>query len=369
MKLFFFSVTKHQYRYFEQIKNTLGYESKHLFFPNMIFSLSGFRFAFTLDLEEIFQFKYKEIDQKYHNPIIKTLYKTLLKLQAPFVVASLYPLLLAQKPDILFLWNGKKLYQAIADKVAKALEIKTVYFENGVLPNTTTMDFQGVNATNSVPKEADFYRTLHYPQHSILPDSLTIRKPKTKKKEFAIPLPKQYIFVPFQVAYDTQIIHHSPWISDMFALFEIIKWLSTQLNIDFVVKEHPSDKSSNYVSLHHQKNPKIHFSSEVTQTLIENADAILTINSSVAMESLLFSKRVIVLGEAFFAIDGIVKTVKNKEEILRILNTIATWEIDTTLTQNFLKYLYYDYLICGNWRTPDTKHFEAIDTKLKEHLC
>ncbi|HHH19374.1 MAG TPA: capsular biosynthesis protein, partial [Campylobacterales bacterium] len=130
-----------------------------------------------------------------------------------------------------------------------------------------------------------------------------------------------------------------------------------------------SDRVSDYSRLHKQANEQVIFSSENTQTLIENATAVMTINSSVAMESLLFKKRVMVLGEAFFAIEGIVKVANSKEQILGILKDMEKWQVDESLVNNFLYYLYYDYLLPTNWRNPDEQHYRAIEKKLEEKRC
>ena len=365
MKLLFFSVTKHQYHYFEMLKKHLPFHIKHIFFPSLRVSKKGWRLHQTLDLDEIITMKQKEISKKYANPVHRWIYKFILRLQIPWLVSIVYKALSSYKPDYIILWNGKKFHQAIAHKVAESLKIKAVFFENGVLPHTTTMDFHGVNASNSVPREKAFYRQLHYEINRPLPDSLQARVSKKKRKSFHASLPKRYIFVPFQVAYDTQIIQHSPWIEDMFELFEIIEWLAQKTDLVFVIKEHPSDRVSEYKKLYEKANEHIIFSSRNTQELIENASAIMTINSSVAIESLLFQKRVIVLGEAFFAIEGIVKVASSKEQIKAILTTLEHWEIDTVLVENFLKYLYYDYLIADSWREPTQKHYDMVQKRLE----
>ncbi len=363
MKLLFFSVTKHQYNYFEKLKNHLDFEATHTFFPSLNLSFK----SATIDSTEILNTKYKELDVKYTNTLHKQLYILLLKIQIPWVTRVIHKQLTMHKPHFLVVWNGKKFHQAIAVEVAKSLGIQSVYFENGVLPNTTTMDFQGVNATNSLPRYASFYKNLHFDKTLALPTQLTPRLAKTKKKKFENALHEDYIFVPFQVAYDTQIIQHSPYFKNMFALFETLEWLTERTTIHFVIKEHPSDKVSNYSTLHETKNPQIHFSSDNTQKLIENATAVMSINSSVVIESLLLKKHVIVLGEAFFAIDGIVKTAKNKEEIYAILETLSTWHTDTKLNEKFLKYLYFEYLVPDNWRAPTQKHYDTIAKRIKEH--
>ncbi len=363
MRLLFYSLTKSQYRYFKKLSNSLRLESRVIFFPSLNISLDGLKLLKKIDTKSILDIKIKEINIKYNSTIYKLLYKYLLKLQIPWVTMNIYKELKEYRPNYLVLWNGKKFHQALTLEVAKILDIKPIFFENGVLPNTTTMDFKGVNASNSLSKDIEFYKNLEYKDRE-LPKVLEIRVSKKEKKEFNSKLPKRYIFIPFQVSYDTQIIQHSPWIEDMFELFDIVEYLSKRLDIVFIIKEHPSDRVSNYNSLYQKTDKNIRFSSENTQTLIENSLAVLTINSSVAMESLLFKKRVVVLGEAFFAINGIVKTALSKEEILRILKNIDSWIINKSLIDNFLYYLYYDYLIPTNWRRADSKHIKAIENRI-----
>ncbi len=364
MKLLFFSVTKHQYRYFKLLKENLPCESRHIFFPTWRICLKGFYVVKKVDFTPIFSLKHKELDAKYKNRLHKALYKILLKLQAPWVVVSVYGEIVKSNPDIVCLWNGKKFHQAIVVEVAKIVGKKVLFFENGLLPNSTTMDFKGVNASNSVPREVGFFRELHFDKSKKLETTLQVRNSKKQKRSFGTILPKRYIFVPFQVAYDTQIIQHSPQIKDMRALFDMIELISKDVDISFVFKEHPSDRVSDYSDLHKKTNQKLLFCSENTQQLIENAEAVLTINSTVAIEGLLFHKRVIVLGEAFFAIDGIVKIAKNRVQLAKIIKNLSSWSVDEALVDNFLKYLKFSYLLPTSWKNPDERHYKEIAKRL-----
>ncbi len=363
MKLLFFALTKKQYRYFKRLSINLNFKSKIIFFPSLKLDLNGLKLIKNIDTKSILDIKLKEIEIKYQNKIHEALYKTLLQIQIPWTIMVIYRGLKRFNPDYLVLWNGKKFHQALALEVAKSLNIKSIFFENGLLPNSTTMDFKGVNASNSMVRDIEFYRKLDY-KNIKLPQNLEVRVSKRKREIFKTSLPKRYIFIPFQVAYDTQIIQHSPWIRDMFQFFELIEWLSNRIDISFVIKEHPSDRVSNYTNLHKRASKNIIFSSQNTQRLIENSLAVMTINSSVAVESLLFKKRVIVLGEAFFAIDGLVKTANSKEEILEILKDLESWRVDNRVIDNFLYYLYYEYLIPENWREPNSKHYKAIRDRI-----
>ncbi len=368
MKLLFVALTKHQYRYFKRLQKELFVDAKVLFLPTWKLSLKGFLKSFTLDTQTIEMFKYKEVDAKYHNPLKKMLYKTFLKLQIPFIYSALYHAIKHYDPDFVVFWNGKKFHQAIGVKVAERMGKKKIFFENGFLPHTTQMDFHGVNASNTVPRDLSFYQSLTFDEDCSLPEVLQQRASYKKREDFTKPLPPHYIFVPFQVAYDTQIIQHGGWVNDMHALFDLVVQMAELTGLCFVIKEHPSDRVSNYEDLHKRASEKIIFSHQNTQLLIENADAILTVNSSVGIEGLLFAKRVIVLGEAFFAIDGIVKKAEDKARLLEILTDIQHWKVDTETSEKFLKYLQCSYLIPNSWREPKREHLEAIQKRLRKEL-
>ncbi|MEA3512404.1 MAG: hypothetical protein U9R37_02285 [Campylobacterota bacterium] len=368
MKLFYFSVTKHQYKYFNKLKDNLPFDSIHKFFPNLSVSIDGFLYFKNIDVKDIYELKFKEIDKKYKSVIKKTLYKSFLKLQAPWVVSVTYKTIKSYNPDFVVLWNGKKFHQAIVEKVSKSLDKRCIYFENGVLPDTTTIDFVGVNATASISREYSFYKNLNFTDKETLSKNIISRVSKNKAKNSVVKLPDNYIFVPFQVGYDSQIMSHSPWIEDMYEFFEIVEYLSKKIDLKFVIKEHPSDRVNDYSSLYKRVNDNIFFTSQNTQMLIEKSSAVLTINSSVAIESLLFHKKVIVLGEAFFTIDGIVKIANNKNEILNILKDIDNFEPDIKTIDNFLKYLKYNYLVPKSWREPNKEHFDIIESKIKDRI-
>ncbi|MCH9814168.1 MAG: hypothetical protein K0U47_09540 [Epsilonproteobacteria bacterium] len=366
MKILFFSVAKHQYRYYTKLCNNLPFTSKHLFFPSIDFSYEGFKLSKEIDVKSVHTTKLKELDAKYKYKFTKTLYKWWLKIQIPLVVSTVYKNIKKFDPDFIVLWNGKKFHQAIALQVAKKLNKKTVFFENGVLPNTTTMDFQGVNASNSLSRDLSAYQNLIFDANKHLPKELIARDSKHKKPKYTHSvLPKKYIFIPFQVSYDTQVIQHSPWIKDMRVLFEIITRLATKHNLHFVIKEHPSDRVSNYSDLYQKCPSNVTFSQECTQVLIEHAQAVMTINSTVAIEALLFDKRVIVLGEAFFAIDGIVKKAENFTTLTEIIAQLEDWEVDTETITKFLKHLQFEYLIPATWKAPNQQHYDQIAQKFK----
>jgi capsular polysaccharide export protein len=150
--------------------------------------------------------------------------------------------------------------------------------------------------------------------------------------------------------------------------FEVINSIAEQFDFDFIFKAHPSDRVTNYENLIKKAKKNVHFATNPTSELIKNAQAIITINSSVGIESLLFNKKVITLGEAFYNIEGIVKHADNIQELTNILNSLDSWEIDEKLIKNFLGYLYYEYLIPSSWKNPDNKHFEKLTNRIYQCL-
>ncbi len=90
---------------------------------------------------------------------------------------------------------------------ARGQGIKIAYFENGLLPNTTTMDFNGVNALGSLPKNKEFY--LEYGVDggslSLADTNLVVRGSHKRKKAVKhgdLNSELKYIFIPFQVNFD-----------------------------------------------------------------------------------------------------------------------------------------------------------------------
>jgi capsular polysaccharide export protein len=267
-------------------------------------------------------------------------------------------------------WNGLKKHGAILVDAARQLGIPCVFMENGLLPSTTVCDPQGINALNSVPRDPAFYRQLA-PAPAPRKALLQARKEQAPKQASGgRPLPSRYIFIPFQVDSDTQILLFSPWISDMRQLFNETLKLSLKFpQYQLVFKEHPSSTRS-YRDLHDLlPSDQGMFANEYpTQTLIENAEAVITINSTVGIEALLYGKKVISLGEAFYALADLCLTAGNAEDLEAAISKLMLFEPDEQLRRNFFGWLEEHYLIRGNWRTADEAHCQQVKERLLSYL-
>ncbi len=352
--ILFIAQNKHQYDYFKLLSQNIPFKCK-VFTPSLpLYSLKKYDISYKL----------KEIQSKYPNNKAK-LYSLYIKTITPYFGANYEFAIKRYNPKIVALWNGIKYPQNIAKIIAKKLNKKLLFFENGFLPKRTQVDCKGVNALNSVIRDYNFYKNLS--SYNELPKALEKREFVGKQITTNTSLPNEYIFVPFQVAYDSQIIQFSNF-KGMEELFFLISEIANKLKKHFIFKEHPSDRVSNYEKLHKiaQKHPFIDFANNIdTQSLIQNAKAIITINSSVGMEALLFEKKVFVLGEAFYAIDGI--SIKaNKKNLLEKLQEDPP--IDFSVVKKFLGYLYYEYLVADSWENPSQAHFDGVSKKVLKCL-
>lgn len=359
-------------KYYQKLQRHLSITTKiHIMGTLYIKSLAFLPRAFSFDLVDVIdkQVARKQAKQSpiWQKNIVIYGYKSLQTLIERVRLAKYLYLLSKEKPEKIVIWNGKKLPNQTVDIVAKHLNIPVYYFENGLLPNTTSLDPNGVNQAASLPKSPDFYNQFKTNKIAeSLPDIIA-RKPHKKRllgKEIA--LPKRYIFVPFQVPHDTQIVQYSPWVKSMeHFLSEVISALTTinDEQLVIVVKEHPS-WHKHYHHLY-QCHPSVVFANNnETKQLIANAEAVVTVNSTVGLEALQMDTKVITLGEACYNIEGLCLQAKNASQLSSALNLVGTWQQNRSLRDNFFHYLQQYYCILGHWGEPTTEHVNAVEQRL-----
>lgn len=353
MKTLLFAVNSKHNRFFKRVKEECTFEcsivfTKYLFLPSYkaLFHIHKMDFSKPINLKTTDYFARKE------NSVPTFIIKTFYTLLAYYNYFRYFRKITNKYQQIMF-WNGMTFRQAIAFEIAKLYNITPIYIENGLMPNRIVIDKNGVNFNNSVPRNKDFF--IKYKNNKSLPNELIPRKPKNAKKFENIkkePLFKEYVFIPFQLDYDTQIMLFSPWIKNMRMLYHVVENVASNSNIKFIFKEHPSS-IKNYPDLHKKanNNPNIMFANAyATQELIEKSNAVITMNSTVGIESLLLGKKVITLANAFYNIKDIVYHCENEQELENTVKNLPSIPRDEELITNFLKYLYYDYLIEGNFK-------------------
>ena len=122
-----------------------------------------------------------------------------------------------------------------------------------------------------------------------------------------------------------------------------------------VVKTHPAEtnfSSYNKIRAFAQKRRILFLEERSVKELIEKSKAVVTINSTVGIESLLFSKPVVVLGNAFYAGRGFTFDVKELGQFSHMLEEALVSRVDEKKIKEFLYTLRYHYLISGDYRDP-----------------
>lgn len=333
------------------------------------------------------------------------------------------------KIDTIVMWNNTMLFDRIAWHFCMKNNINYVMFEQGYFrPFTLTIDNKGVNYENSLPRDRKFYEDivvdydrLHqylskseylskddlininrdskfkkllfiimdklkakfssdfidctYNNESINEKIVRIVKKKNNINTHQEELPESYIFVPFQVHDDSQIILNSPNIRSMEELVEVVDKASKELyelgrrDIYFVFKEHPVDLNRiDYSGLKEKyKNNKqlVFLSSGNTNELINNSMAVITVNSTVGIEALMKSKKVITLGNAFYNIEGIVEHCDELDNLSKSIIKTLDNDFNQELVDKFLYYLRFDYQLEMNWRNPRNEDIKKIVAFIK----
>lgn len=302
------------------------------------------------------------------------IFRILKSMEAHILFAIYYSAIKHSNAQHMVIWNGLKFRQCIAIAAAKALGINCLYMENGLLPGMTTLDARGINFRNSVPRSVAFFKQLD--QHKFQPD-LIGRLAQPLKNQFSdkpSSLPENYIFVPFQVNTDSQVILFSPWIKDMLDLVNQFDLISQKLGHEMphiVFKPHPAcDQKYDVLIKQYQHHEKLHFNIDTqTPVLIQHAAAIATINSTVGIESLLLNKKLITLGQAFYQLPGLCLSANDPSSLTQCIKEVGSWENDSALRIEFFNYLASDYQITGRWQDASPEHLSVCAKALVDLIA
>lgn len=269
------------------------------------------------------------------------------------------------RPQMVGVWAGQAVDVRAAVAAAEDQGLRAVRFECGLLPGTVSCDARGVNFENSLPRNPAFYAS--YPVSS-MPERRLLPRP-ARRRHAAIDLPERFVFVPFQVRLDSQVLLYSPRWRSMPALFELMTTaLEAAPDLHLVFKQHPSCAQS-YPDLLERAaaHPRLHFANgNCTQELIESCLGVATLNSTVGIEALIFERPVLVLGQACYAIPGVAEQAVDVGDVRHWLRCLAQGQPPAApLAPAFLSYLAREYCVPGHFRSPDPAHTQAMQRRLR----
>ncbi|QIE40864.1 capsular biosynthesis protein [Rhodobacteraceae bacterium SC52] len=253
-------------------------------------------------------------------------------------------------------WNGITGTRAAFMAAARDAGRPCLYLERAPLPGRITVDPVGVNQTGSIPREPHFYRdwAAEIPQRQgaswrDMAPKLVARAPKRsdvtqgKGREGLADSP--FVFCPLQVPDDTQITQFSGWVQTLDGFLDAVSSAVAALPDGWHLrfKEHPSSKISLTEALARitdKHGPRV-VVDNATDTFeqVAASRAVVTLNSSVGLQAFFFDKPVIVLGQAFFRIEGLVAPADSAEHLADIFARIDMLAFDAPLRDVFMNYL------------------------------
>jgi len=362
-RMLFFSLAKHQSLYFQRLLDETELRGKVIVPGRMPWPRPWQlpRILKCIDWAHLLEEKCQErrVKRKYEG----VFFRLLLRLELAWVGLRALALVEREQPTTVIMWNGSHRYCQLLRSVLP-VGCRTFFFENGLLPNTTTLDPQGVNFHNSVPREAEFYRRYQAPADAATAQTTLVpRKPRSTGVE-PIELPEHFVFIPFQDDRDTQVRLFSPWVGNMCELFALGERLAAETGMIVVFKEHPSSRES-YPQLHQRCHERLLFANgNSTQELIQSSEFVITLNSTVGLESLLLGKPVLTLGQAFFNIPGLVMHADSAAELMEIARIFPDWPLEACIREHFLSYMAAEYCVQGDWKNADQAQLQRAAARI-----
>ena len=202
--------------------------------------------------------------------------------------------------------------------------------ERGALPNTIFLDYNGFlydsasynsNRWNFSLNEKEKKEITKY-INDFISNEDTLEKQNNNfvtksqfNQELNISSDVTKVFVPLQVKDDTVVLLWSDWVISMNNFKQIIEHISkTMNNVIFLVKNHPVEVEKMLESDNIRIVDNYHY-----KDCIKYSDVVLTINSGIGLQSMMWKKPVIITGNAFYQHDSINRKANNIMEIKNLI--------------------------------------------------
>lgn len=310
----------------------------------------------------------------------------------------------------LLVWNGSGLIASLAVHLARRRGLPVIFGENGYLPGTLQLDAEGVNQYASISAAVREHRAqlpaqaaddaqldrvladfragrapaMQGPSRRLEPDwraRLGREAARLLQAETWTPgrplsrrdfpgrlqdLPPRFVLLPFQVSQDSQLILHSPLVGgDMRRLLAVVDAAVSAVDpqLRLVVKLHPAESSSVLSSYRElpRRYPQVQFTQRhPLNELLARCAAVVTINSTVGFEGIVFDKPVVTLGRNFYVAPGLVDAVETLADLPATLRKALSESPDPVCRRAFLRYVYFRFLTHGSYRDFSAASFRAV---------
>jgi capsular polysaccharide export protein len=264
------------------------------------------------------------------------------------------------QPHLVLTWNGFISIQKILTILADYYNVPVFYLERGLMPDTLSIDPEGINYGSHVGGEKWNKINPVYPTSKDIKQGKAYRErinreatsivPTGKKmssvqiKEYLnIPPENSIILLPLQIEADSNILYYSPHYASMLEIIkDIQKVLKNKENITLVVKPHPEDKNR----MEEIKSIIGEQSRVVTDinlySLLKISDIVVVVNSTVGLEALTQRKPVVVLGNAIYGSKGFTYDLKEKSSLKNLIyQALADSDSDSFNEMEFFRFFVY----------------------------
>lgn len=317
-----------------------------------------------------------------------------------------------KSPDAIFVWNGSGTTASAAKHLARGAGIPVLHGENGYLPFTMQIDLRGVNYDSSISKRirsdlgipigtperqreaAAFLRQFrsrqmppyekrrHLPGPSLrsyIEDAIVNAKRPRRRNQFNRRIPRRieltqpYVLLPLQVIGDSQLLFHSPIVGrDLPRLVRCAAAALKRVAPDhrLVVKLHPQDAEYTDYDPLAQELPDIGFVCGMDiREMLESAAAVITVNSTVGFESLLFQKPVLAVGRNFYTIPELTRTIQNLADLDDGLRATLAATVPYEMALRLCDLSRHEYFAAGSWRDHHPRSYKAVADKIALELA
>ena len=264
--------------------------------------------------------------------------------------------------DAVIVWNGINGTRHVFSAAAKDTGLSTLHCELSPFRNTITVDPEGVNYANCLPRDIKPYEDWYSKVSGSdiidrIKTTIVARQPSRGDKEVQgnltleqgnLTLEQPYIFVPLQVPGDSQLRVFGGRFKTVDKLIETLLAEAHLLPLGWHIrlKEHPSSKQE-FESLYKGVCPANVVFDNFTDTFeqVKKSKAVFTVNSSVGLEAMFYEKPVVAMGLSFWAFGNLAETCRNSSELRRILKNPDNLHFSKSERVAYLSFLLRDYYV------------------------
>lgn len=260
-----------------------------------------------------------------------------------------------EKDAVAVAWNGitgtRRAFMAAAADAGRP----RLYLERAPLPGRVTVDPVGINQLNMLPRDPQAFRDWGARDPSRtgrdwlrLREIMTARKSKRAdvgQSEAEAAYDGPFLFCPLQVPDDTQIRQFAGWVRDIEHFIDLLAQACRHLPEGWTlrVKEHPSSKiplGEALAAAQTTSGSRLIIDNQTdTFQQVAASHGVVTLNSSVGLQAFFYEKPVIVLGEAFFRMPGLVHPADTADEFNALFAKPDGLGYDADLRNAFMTYL------------------------------